>query len=116
MFGDVGTAEQNATLKPAEAAATERPLKVLLIEHDEAFARALSGTLDQARETVGAVVTVPALEMAIARLAQETFDVVILEFFLPDGAGLLNIALLKERAPRVPIIVVGAADDEAIAV
>jgi sigma-B regulation protein RsbU (phosphoserine phosphatase) len=92
------------------------PLKVLLIEHDEAFARGLSGMLEQARDTVDAVVTVASLDEAITRLGRESFGVVLLEFFLPDGAGLLNITLLKDQAPRIPIIVIGAADDEAIAV
>ena len=91
------------------------PLKVLVIEHDEAFARGLSGMLEQARDTVGAVVAVTSLDEAIARLGREPFGVVLLNFFLPDGAGLLNITLLKEQSPRVPIIVIGAADDEAIA-
>ncbi len=90
-------------------------LKVLLIENDEAFARAVCGMLDQARDTVGAVVSVASLEEAVAQLAQDTFDVVLLEFFLPDGAGLLNISLLREQAPYVPVIVVGAADDETLA-
>ncbi len=88
------------------------PLKILLIENDDAFARVVSGMLDQARVTV---ITVASLEEALARLAQDAFNVVLLEFFLPDGAGLLNISLLKERAPQVPVIVVGAADDETLA-
>lgn len=91
-------------------------LKVLVIEHDEAFSRAISGMLEQAREAVGGVVVAPTLETGLARLGQETFDAVMLEFFLPDGAGLPNIALLKAAAPRVPVVVLGTADDEAIAV
>lgn len=91
-------------------------LRLLLIEHDEAFARAVSGMLDQARESVGTVLTVPSLEDAVAWLAREEFGVILLEFFLPDGAGLANIVVLQEVAPHTPIIVVGSADDETIAV
>ena len=91
-------------------------LKILLIEHDEAFARAIGGMLDQARETIGGVVTVTSLAEGLARIEQESFGVILLEFFLPDGAGLANIALLQDAAPLVPVIVLGAADDEAIAV
>ncbi|MCU0782439.1 MAG: PAS domain-containing protein [Verrucomicrobia bacterium] len=93
--------------------ATE-PLKVLLIENDDAFARTVCGMLDQARDTVADVVTVTSLAEAIARLVQDPFGVVLLDFFLPDGAGLLNISLLKEQAPHVPVIVIGAADDETL--
>ncbi len=91
-------------------------LKILLIEHDEAFARAIGGMLEQARETIGGVVTVSSLAEGLARIERESFGVILLEFFLPDGAGLANIALLQDAAPLVPVIVLGAADDEAIAV
>ncbi len=93
-----------------------RSLRVLLIEHDEAFARAVSGMLEHARDDVSTVIAVPSLESGLAELAQAHYNVVILEFFLPDGAGLANLSLLKKRAPRVPVIAVGAADDEAVAV
>ncbi len=89
---------------------------ILLIEHDEAYARAISGMLDHARETVGGVVVVNSLAEAVVRMAHENFGVILLEFFLPDGAGLANIAVLQEAAPHIPVIVLGSADDEAIAV
>jgi sigma-B regulation protein RsbU (phosphoserine phosphatase) len=92
-----------------------RRLHVLVIEHDEAFARAVSGMLEGAHDTIGRVVVAVSLEEAVARLVEAKFDVIILEFFLPDGAGLLNIPVLREHAPRVPVIVFGAADDEAFA-
>ena len=87
-----------------------------MIEHEEAFARTVGGILDQARETVGASVTTPSLDEAISLISREEFGVILLEFFLPDGAGLANIAILQDAAPHTPIIVLGAADDEAIAV
>lgn len=72
--------------------------------------------LEQVRDLIGSVSIATTLDEGIARLAHESFSVVLVEFFLPDGVGLLNIPLLKEKAPRVPIIVVGAEDDEIIAV
>lgn len=94
----------------------EQSLKVLLIENDEAFAHTVCTMLESARETVGKVVVARSLAEAVQKLSEECFGVILLEFFLPDGAGLLNIPLLKERAPRVPIIVVGADEDETLAV
>lgn len=91
-------------------------LRLLLIEHDEAFAGAVSGMLEQARESVGAIVTVSSLDEALELISHEEFGVILLEFFLPDGAGLANIVVLQDAAPHTPIIVLGAADDEAIAV
>lgn len=94
----------------------QEQLRILLIEDDEAIARAVSGMLEQAREIIGSVIVAPSLEVALAHLAESPFDVVILEFFLKDGAGLPNIGVLKAAAPRASVIVLGAEDDEVIAV
>lgn len=91
-------------------------LRILLIEHDEAFARAVSGMLEQARENLGEVVTVPSLAEGLSLIQREEFGVILLEFFMPDGAGLANIVVLQDAAPHTPIVVLGAADDETIAV
>ena len=93
----------------------QEPLRILLIEDDEAFARAVTGML-QPRETAATVVIARSLDAGLAQLAQSAFDVAILEFFLTDGAGLPNISILRTAAPRVPVMVVGSADDEALAV
>lgn len=90
-------------------------MRVLLIEHDAAFARSVSGMLEQAPETVAQILIASSLAEALTLLADQRPHLVILEFFLPDGAGLMNIPLLREPAPRIPIIVVGAAEDEAFA-
>jgi len=93
-----------------------KPLRVLLIEHDEASARVIGGLIESARESVGSLNVADALTRGAALLAGAEFDVVVLEFFLPDGAGLANIAVLRNIAPRVPIVAIGSEDDEAIAV
>jgi sigma-B regulation protein RsbU (phosphoserine phosphatase) len=92
------------------------PLKVLIIENDAAFSRAVKGMLDQTLDTPVTVAAATSLNEGLAKLQASPFDVVILEFFLADGAGLANVPLLKDKALRVPIIVVGSADDESIAV
>lgn len=94
----------------------QEQLKILLVEDNEAFARELGDMLSSGNEIVGQVTAAPSLAAALAHLARASFDVVILEFFLKDGAGLPNIALLKAAAPRASLIVVGAQDDEVIAV
>jgi len=102
--------------RDTELVSRRQALRILLIEHDEAYARAISGMLDHAREMIGGVASVTSLTEALQQINQEEFGVILLEFFLPDGAGLANIALLQEVAKHIPIIVLGAADDESIAV
>ena len=82
----------------------ERPLRILFVEHDPATADSVCGLLRQAWETTPEVVLVSTLSEALEQLKQGTFDVILLEFALPDGAGLGHLPLLKSAAPRVPII------------
>ena len=102
--------------RDTELISQRQALKILLIEHEDTFARSIAGMLEAAHETIGSVVTVPSLTEGLERIKRENFGVILLEFFLPDGAGLANISVLQDSAPRVPVIVLGAVDDEAIAV
>lgn len=93
-----------------------KSLRVLIIENDIAFSQTVKSVFEQVGDASIITGTASSLEEGFEKLVAEKFDVVILEFFLADGAGLANIPLLKSEAPRVPIIVVGSADDETVAV
>ncbi len=99
-----------------EACMQQEQFRVLLIEHDASLAGAISSMLEQAPDMVREVAIVPTLDGGLARLRDAAFDAVLLEFFLPDGAGLANIPVLRATAPRVPIVVIGSVDDEALAI
>ncbi len=94
----------------------EPRLRILLIEHDPPFARVLADMLNLAGDTVTEVTVKPDLSSGLAALTDGRVDIVILEFSLPDGAGLANLPLIKDAAPRTAIIVVGGIDDESVAV
>jgi len=90
-------------------------LKILLIEHEPAFARYLGEMLGQARDLPAELRSAPDLSTGLAALSQELFDSVLLDIFVPDGAGLANIPLIKALAPQTPILAVGEPDDEIVA-
>src|SRR2546426_10727603 len=94
---------------------SQERLKVLLIEHDPGFTRAVGEMLGQARELSAEMRSAPDLKDALSALAGDKFDVVVLDVCVPDGAGLASVPLLKAGAPRLPIIVAGDADDETVA-
>jgi sigma-B regulation protein RsbU (phosphoserine phosphatase) len=94
----------------------EERLKILLIEHDPGFTQALGEMLSQARELSAQLSSAPDLHAGFSVLLGNTFDVVVLDVSVPDGAGLANIALLKAQAPQLPIIAAGDADNETVAV
>jgi sigma-B regulation protein RsbU (phosphoserine phosphatase) len=95
---------------------SQERLKILLIEHDPGFTRTVGEMLGQARELSAELSFAPDLHAGFSVLTEATFDCVVLDVSVPDGAGLANISLLKAEAPRMPIIAAGDADDETVAV
>lgn len=93
----------------------DEKLKVLLIEHDAGFARYTSEMLGQARGLVTEITVAADFKQSLELLAADTFNVVILDLAIPDGAGLMNISALIHAAPLSPVIVVGESEDEAVA-
>jgi phosphoserine phosphatase RsbU/P len=93
----------------------QESLKILLIAHDPAFARYVGEMIGQARDLPAEVQSASGLESGVAALSQAAFDVVLLDIYVPDGAGLANLPLVQGLAPQVPIIAVGEADDEIVA-
>ena len=90
-------------------------LKVLLIEHDPGFARYVGEMLGQARDLSANIRPAANLAAGLSELQANTFDAVLLDICVPDGAGLANILVLKAQAPQLPVIAVGDADDEIVA-
>jgi phosphoserine phosphatase RsbU/P len=90
-------------------------LKILLIEHDPAFARFVGELIGQAREISAELQTVPDLATGVWALKRTLLDLVMLDVYLPDGAGPSNVALLRAEDPQVPIIGVGDSDDQMVA-
>src|SRR3954465_4670864 len=91
-------------------------LKVLLIEHDPGFARAIVEMLGQARDLSADMRSAPNLYAGLSELSGNKFDVVLMDFCVPDGAGLAHVSLIRAEAPQLPIIVAGDSDDETLAI
>jgi sigma-B regulation protein RsbU (phosphoserine phosphatase) len=91
-------------------------LKILLVEHDDGFTRSVGEMLGQARDLSAEVSAAHDFQAALSAVNSTSFDVVVLDVSVPDGAGLANISLLKAEAPRLPIIAAGDADNETVAV
>ncbi|MCO5053494.1 MAG: SpoIIE family protein phosphatase [Verrucomicrobiae bacterium] len=89
-------------------------LRLLLIEHDVVVANTVSGMLEQARESGSGIAVATSLAAALDLISREEFAVILLELFMPDGAGPANLTVLQKVTPQTPIIVLGAADDDSV--
>jgi len=90
-------------------------LRILLIEGDADFARRIKEMLGQAKGANYEVVALDNFEAGLARLMAGGFHLALIDLSLPDGAGLANIERTQAEVLRVPIIVLGYVDDEAVA-
>jgi DNA-binding NarL/FixJ family response regulator len=82
--------------------------RVLLADDDPGILKAFERLLRPSCEVVGRVTNVGELLEAAMRLRP---DVVVVDLFMPTGAGLEACHHLKEAVPRTKIIVVSGADD-----
>ncbi len=88
-------------------------MKVLLIEDNLGDARLIERMLNQERNLIFDVERVDRLSTGLERLAEDTqFEIVLLDLSLPDSRGLSTVKTLRERSPRVPIVVLTGLDDE----
>ncbi len=93
------------------------PIQVLLIEDDLDDVAVISHYLSGPSETGAdfAVKTAERLAAGCKLLAQERFDVVLLDLVLPCASGIEGFVKLKEVRPDVPIVVLTGMRDEQLA-
>jgi signal transduction histidine kinase len=87
-------------------------IKVLLVEDETAYAQAVREFLPAPCFHVR-----HAMSFGDARdcLANESFDVALLDLTLPDSSGLQTFTKLKNAAPEVPVLVISGMTDESLA-
>jgi CheY-like chemotaxis protein len=94
---------------------TLTPLTILLIEDNPADARLFQIALVDVGAGVTRIVHVQTLSAALSRLREEQFDVVVLDFFLPDSLGLETVSRVCAHAPDLPLVVLTGLNEETLA-
>jgi two-component system response regulator HydG len=86
---------------------------ILLIEDDRTFSRILEGFLSKNKYAV-----IPCFggQEGLKSFFSKTFDLVLLDYRLPDTNGLEVLSKMKQSAPEVPIIIMTSFSDVATAV
>ena len=83
--------------------------KILLVEDDRSIVKNLSCLLEQEGYSV---TSAPGQRLALARLNEEPFDLLLLDVSLPDGNG-YAVCTAAKRLGDMPVIFLTASDDEA---
>lgn len=82
--------------------------KILLIEDDKTFSRILEGFLGKNRYTVEAA---PDGKTGLKKFQDGPWDLVLLDYRLPDVNGLEMLAELKKDSPALPVIIMTSFSD-----
>ena len=91
------------------------PIKILLIEDTPEDAEVLREAFAKEKSTPFAVTHVDRLSRGLKSLTEQKFDLVLLDLQLPDSNGIDTLVRVRQQAPGVPIVVLTASDDEALA-
>ncbi|MGD0251900.1 MAG: SpoIIE family protein phosphatase [Verrucomicrobiota bacterium] len=86
------------------------PLKILFIGNDGPFARTVTDLLRAGGATE--ITTAPTVDAGLALLAANSFDAVLFELPADNATGLSQVTSLTTKAPRLPVLVFGTANDE----
>ena len=86
---------------------------ILIIEDDLTFSQLLEGFLQKHKHTPTAVHDV---KKSMKLLAQEDFDLLLVDYRLPDGTGLDVLTHVREKGSMVPFIIMTSFNDVRTAV
>ena len=89
-------------------------IRILLVEDSPSDADILQGSLRQTHAGNFEFSWVERLEDGLARLGQETYDVLLLDLNLPDCSGPETFRRAQKAAPGMPVVVLTGSHDEAI--
>ena len=89
--------------------------KLLLVEDNPGDARLLREMLNEAGAYKTEVTHAESMKEAETHLAACVFNIVLLDLGLPDSQGLEAVRRARAAAPRVPLVVLTALDDEGLA-
>jgi PAS domain S-box-containing protein len=87
-------------------------IRVLLIEDDLDDVLLLKEALAQAGTVKIKITHADCLSKGLKRVAEQEFDVILLDLNLPDSRGLDTLSRLLRRASPIPIVVIGGLADD----
>ena len=102
--------------KPDATATPRTRIRALLVEDDASDAALTRTCLSACLGSTILVTHETRLSSALARLAVDPFDLVILDLDLPDSRGLATCERMTGAHPELPVVVLTGVDDEAIGV
>ncbi|MDN5213006.1 ATP-binding protein [Fulvivirgaceae bacterium BMA12] len=90
-------------------------IRILLAEDSKADQQLFKEMLIESGIEIDKLITCEELKAAEDILHCEEFDIILLDFFLPDSVGLDSISKLRQQFSWIPIVIITGYDDRSIA-
>jgi two-component system cell cycle sensor histidine kinase/response regulator CckA len=103
------------TASPHKGVAAKADFHILLVEDTPEDAVLMAALLQKPRGATFRLETAESLSQGLERLSRGGIDAIILDLNLPDSRGLETFERVQELDPTVPILILTALQDEAIA-
>ncbi len=94
---------------------SEYPFKALLVDDNPEYVKMLLAELDRTEPGKVDAVHTRSLKSALHLLNVNHFDIVLLDLFLSDSQGYETFSEIINQAPHLPVVVLAAQDDPALA-
>ena len=94
----------------------QKLFNVLLVEDNPGDAFLIQEQFKTAKTYVYHLTHVEYLAKAIASLAQDSYDVILLDLSLPDSRGFETLKTIKEHSLGIPIVILSGINDEQLAI
>ncbi|MDH3329488.1 MAG: response regulator [Desulfobulbaceae bacterium] len=91
-------------------------LSVLIVEDNPADVLLIREYLSEKRDMEYDIKEARNLESAISLILQYDFDIILLDLFLPDSAGLETVRRVVTVSPDIPVLILTGLRDEEIAI
>ena len=97
------------------ASTSARPLRVLLVGEDAAYARLLRRTLREVERTRFEIAVANTTAEACSRLTTAEWDCVLLDLAVSEAAGLESLVRVQAARPGIAVVVLSSQDREQLA-
>jgi two-component system, cell cycle response regulator len=91
-------------------------MQILLVEDDPEDAELVREALAEVAGFVHTLTHAWRFAEALERLANQVFDVVLLDLWLPDACAFDTLAGVRGRSPGIPVVVLTGMDDESFCI
>jgi two-component system, cell cycle response regulator len=92
------------------------PMRVLLVEDDPEDAELVREALGEVAGFAHSLTHAWRFAEALELLERQTFDVVLLDLWLPDASGFDTLAGVRGRSPGMAVVVLTGMDDESFSI